>query len=407
MIDFLIRDNSLVLRYVAEFANSANWINDAIKTKGFVKLKRTFYFEEKDIINNVDFFEEMADDFNDPELEPITHFHFADNVGNYYKVKKGILINDFDVFISKDVLVKVNFFVADSDVSVFKVIKNISKSNIYLGGDHPYALPIDEFERLLKFFPSSYERRKYVEARITSILRNYLDDVKDAEKLYQKHINAKTSKNGKNLTKIFQEVEFLKYSTILEKLQEMLKDENAYSEHQWQEEILQIILLLYPKYICAFRSVPIKARLADGLKDKQLDILLVDSNGYVDIIEIKKPFENAIMTKGFYRDNYIPLRELSGTVMQIEKYIFYLNRWSTEGEKFLSKNYEAQLPEGFQIQIANPGGVIIMGRENNLSSEQRHDFEVVKRKYKNIVDIITYDNLLERLKFTIEQIRKI
>ncbi|PWN67640.1 Shedu immune nuclease family protein [Chryseobacterium oncorhynchi] len=408
MIDFLINDNALVLRYTAEFANSTDWIRDAIKTKGFVRLKKTFYFEEKDIISNGDLIGEMdIDDFNDPDLEPCAHFNFAEVTGNYYKVQRGILINDFDIFISKEVLVKTKFFVADSDVSVFKVIKNISKSDIYLGGDHPNAVPVNEFEKLLKFFPSSYERRKYVEARISSVLRNYLDNVKDAEKLFQKHIDAKTSKHGTNLSKIFQEMELLKYLTILEKLQEMLKEEDAYSEHQWQEEILQIILLLYPKYICAFRSVPIKARLADGIKDKQLDILLVDSNGYVDIIEIKKPFENAIMTKGVYRDNYIPLRELSGTVMQIEKYIYYLNRWSVEGEKVLSAKYETQLPDGFDIKIANPGGVIIMGRENNLSSEQKHDFEVVKRKYKNIVDIITYDNLLERLKFTIEQIRKI
>jgi len=54
------------------------------------------------------------------------------------------------------------------------------------------------------------------------------------------------------------------------------------------------------------------------------------------------------------------------------------------------------LPEDFEIKIANPNGLIIMGNENNLSSQQKNDFEVGKRKYKNIVDIITYDNLLER-----------
>ena len=106
-----------------------------------------------------------------------------------------------------------------------------------------------EFERLLKYFPTSYERRKYVEARIASLLRNYLDGIKDAEKIYQKHLNTKLSKQGTDLAKVFQNVELVKYQTILEKLQEMLKDENQYNEHQWQEEILQIILLLYPKYI--------------------------------------------------------------------------------------------------------------------------------------------------------------
>lgn len=407
MINFLKEDNKLLLRYIPEFPSSNNWIRDAIKTKGFVKLKKTFYYEDEDILNSTEFQEETeVDDYEDFEMEHTTFFVFAELLGDYYKIKKGIIIDQFDIFIYKDVRLNINFFVANSDVSVFRVIKNISHSDFYLGGDNTSAVPVIEFEKLLKHFPTSYERRRYVEARIASVLRNYLDGIKDAEKIYQKYINTKLTKLGIDLTKTFQEVDLIKYMTILEKLQGMLKDENQYSEHQWQEEILQIILLLYPKYIFAFKSVPIQAKLSDGIKDKQLDFLLVDSNGYIDVIEIKKPFENAIMTKGIYRDNYIPLRELSGTVMQIEKYIYYLNRWSLEGEKFLKKRYEAQLPEGFDIKIANPNGVIIMGRENNLSSQQKNDFEVVKRKYKNIVDIITYDNLLERLNFTIEQIQK-
>jgi hypothetical protein len=50
--------------------------------------------------------------------------------------------------------------------------------------------------------------------------------------------------------------------------------------------------------------------------------------------------------------------------------------------------------------------MIIMGREINLSPSQKRDFEVIKRKYKNIVDIITYDDLLGRLSVTIEQLQK-
>jgi hypothetical protein len=112
------------------------------------------------------------------------------------------------------------------------------------------------------------------------------------------------------------------------------------------------------------------------------------------------------MTKGAYRDNFIPLRELSGTVMQIEKYIYYLNRWSYAGEKKLTEKYKEVLPANFQIKITNPGGIIIMGREHNLTAEQKLDFEVVKRKYKHVLDIITYDNLLQRLKITLQQLTK-
>ena len=56
------------------------------------------------------------------------------------------------------------------------------------------------------------------------------------------------------------------------------------------------------------------------------------------------------------------------------------------------------------IKITNPSGLIIMGRDNNLTAIQKQDFEVIKRKYKNVIDIITYDDLISRLKFTIAQL---
>lgn len=62
------------------------------------------------------------------------------------------------------------------------------------------------------------------------------------------------------------------------------------------------------------------------------------------------------------------------------------------------------MPKNFQIHITNPAAIIIMGRKVGLSKEQLQDFEVIKRKYKNVVDIITYDDLLNRLNSIIEQL---
>lgn len=70
----------------------------------------------------------------------------------------------------------------------------------------------------------------------------------------------------------------------------MLESKNSYSENQWQEEILQIILLLYPKYFLVFKEAPIKAGYdkEKNIRDEKfIDILLVDSDGNIDIIEIK------------------------------------------------------------------------------------------------------------------------
>jgi hypothetical protein len=92
--------------------------------------------------------------------------------------------------------------------------------------------------------------------------------------------------------------------------------------------------------------------------------------------------------------------------MQVAKYIFYLSRRGRKAEEELTDRYKDQMPSGIEIKVTNPNGFVIIGRENRLSQEQRLDLEVVKRKYKNVIDIITYDNLLERLSFMIEQVRR-
>ena len=405
MITFTFKDDKILLQYTPE--RDENWIKEAIDRRAYITLKKTFTFWKELLIVEKENNGSEEDEFPDFEEFETTTFLFAILNGDYYKLIKGIVTDKFDIYFHKVLPITADYFVADSNVSVFTVIGNIYKGDIYIGGEKPESLSGEAFDNLLKLFPTAYERKKYIEARVSSVFRNYFDNVKDAEKTYQKYVDKKLSNKGNNLSKTFQEYEIAKYNIILDKLKAMLLQEIDYSEHQWQEEILQIVLLLYPKYVFVFREVPVYSKYTDGIKEKSLDFLLVDSNGNTDIIEIKKPFENAIMTKGVYRDNFIPLRELSGTVMQVEKYVYYLNRWSEEGEKHLTNKYKDALPEGFDIKITNPSGIIIMGRENNLSTEQKRDFEVVKRKYKNVVDIITYDSLIERLETSITQMKKL
>lgn len=401
MINFSKKEDKILLQYTPE--RQENWIEEAVTKRPFVTLKKTFTLWRDLFLKENNTKADDTDEYPDFDEYMTSSFVFAVLHGDYYKVIRGILSDKFDIYFYHDIDLAENYFVADSNVSVFKVIEKIYNKDVYIGGDASSAIAFDDFRSLLRYYPQNYERKRYVEGRISSVLRNYLDNVKDAETSYHKYLDKKLSAKGTNLTKIFQEYELAKNQTILDKVRTMLKNEQEYSEHQWQQEILQIILLLYPKYLYVFKEVPVVARLASGIKEKSIDFLLIDGNGNVDIIEIKKPFENAIMTSGLYRDNYIPLRELSGTVMQIEKYIYYLNRWSEEGEKTLTNKYKNELPEGFEIKITNPGGIIIMGRELNLTPEQKRDFEVVKRKYKNIVDIITYDGLVDRLEASIAQ----
>jgi len=409
MVNFKVTNDEIIFTYSYPDYINNDWVRESLKNDGYINYKSTFHFSNENLYQEI-IQEDINEDEDDTalsvydisEYKPVS-FVFAKKSGNYFKIIRGIITDDIDIYFNEDIDLTLEYFVAETKISVFKQIISLTNQDIYVGGQKENSIPFIIFENLIKEFPTTYEKNLYAEARITTIIKNYFETTIDSESKFQKYINKKVSKKGKNLSKLFKEYEREKYDTILQKLEGMLDSENAYSEDQWQNEILEIILLLYPKYIASFKTVYLKI---DSSKRRYLDFMLIDGNGNIDVIEIKKPFDNSIMTHTLYRNNFLPHKDLMGTVMQLEKYIYYLNRQGISGENRLNEKYKNELPDGLKIKITNPKGFIIMGRENNLSPEQKSDFEIVKRKYKNVIDILTYDDLIQRLKFSIEQIKK-
>jgi hypothetical protein len=73
------------------------------------------------------------------------------------------------------------------------------------------------------------------------------------------------------------------------------------------------------------------------------------------------------------------------------------------GEKALTQRYASKLPPNLTIRITNPKAMIILGRDRQtngaaaLDASQHLDLEIIKRKYANMIDVLTYDDLLRRL----------
>ena len=205
------------------------------------------------------------------------------------------------------------------------------------------------------------------------------------------------------------EYETEKYSFILARLQKMIQNEDSYAENIWRNEIIQIITLIYPKYVAAVKELCIKGTVIEKAENRFIDIALFDVNGNIDVIEIKKPSDTIpLLSSGKYRDNYVPSKDLTGAIMQVEKYIYHLKRMGKEGEKLLTtqiykKRKCDSVVANMKVRITNPRGMVIMGRSVNLSDEQKNDFEIIRRKYANIVDIITYDDLIYRLECLIRK----
>lgn len=403
MIDFIKRENLIILKYTSDHLWVDKFLGDDPETEVPIR-KETFLFKREDILQSDEDEEELIlDTLGEDEEEKDFVFGVLDEDTGYYKIEARKLGIRQPVFIHKDIEISEDIFITTHSTSIFKKISEIVTEDIYVGGDNQNGIPLDDLNKLIKNFPSPYELKKYINARMGVILKNYFDSSSKEQEKYDNYMNKKQSIIGENLSEVFKPYDLKKYEKVLEKLKYMLENEDSYNENNWQDEIIQIILLLYPKYIRAFKGAPVRDTFSN--KDRFVDFLLVDSNGNVDIIEIKKPFKNKIMTSGVYRDNHIPMRDLSGAVMQTEKYIFYLNRSGDKGEEKLTLKYKDELPIGFKVKITNPIGMIIMGRDDNLTKSQLGDFEVVKRKYKNIVDILTYDDLIKRLEFIIDSFK--
>lgn len=66
-----------------------------------------------------------------------------------------------------------------------------------------------------------------------------------------------------------------------ETLQNMLDRCSKYGEKDWQERIKNIICILFPKYLYCLREINIGE--VDRV-DKHPDFILIDSNGYIDLM---------------------------------------------------------------------------------------------------------------------------
>lgn len=393
--NFIKNENKLYYKYESSYG--IGWILDKIRKKEEIIIHKIFFINNHNKV--------FIDEENDAVIIEIGELD-----EDYYKISSEILGINYELYFYKDIKFDISFFKAQGfRKNLFSMIEDVigNRKQLYIGGEKA-DITIEKFKEILKNFPKKYEQDLYVDSRIYQVLENELDELIN----YSEKLELYRNKNNYTIKQenIFDEInayEIEKFKKILNHLKMMLKKQESYNEKQWQEEIIKIICLIFPKYIATFREVKIKVNSTTSNKKNELiDILLINNYGNIDIIEIKKPHKNKIISKNLNRDNYYPSIVLTQTIMQIEKYIYHLNRWGQEAEKNLNDVYRSRLPEGISIKNINPKGIVIMGDANGYSEKEQNDLEVIKKMYANVIDIITYDDLINRLENIIESIEK-
>ncbi|MFB8500188.1 Shedu immune nuclease family protein [Enterococcus hirae] len=379
----IVKNEDFLICEYTPFTLNTSFIFDKISQDGSYTLKRTFSISNDEILE---------------KKEEYIKFIVGEKEDCYYHLNNKVLGIEHNIFIHEDMKTNISSFIAHENISIMKKIDNIIDEDLYIGGESG-NLPESVFEELIKKFPNKHELYLYSNMRIGVLIQDYLLTKKENHINYEnymsnKHRNTIIKKNKDIvIEKKIAENEYLKYQYIKEKLVKMLENEKFYLEKDWQKEIANILTLIFPMYQLVVDEVMIET---DEGK-KRPDFVFIDVNGNIDIAEIKKSYNIPIMTKTKYRNNYIASKELTGTLMQIEKYIYHLTRTAKKSEEIIKKKVFNQTQEAVDIYIRNPRGMIILGRSDKLNVEQLRDFEILRRKYKHVADIISYDDLVHRL----------
>jgi hypothetical protein len=389
----------LLLIYQPGF-NDARWLDERLDQDGTVTIRRTFTFTGADLVSQVAQTDEDDDD------ERI--FVLGVLEGGYYKVSREILGLKHDLMLNSAMKLEPGTFIAQRDISVFRRINELIDEPIIVGGNDASALPLADFELLLKTFPTTTELTHYARSRIARVLKDYFGTLSDAEDRLNRYLESKKTLAAHSRESLLANFELQKFEYIHAELKSMLAAVESYTEQGWQKKILGLLLLIFPKYIAVLENVHVKDFYSNPGKgsDRYIDLMLVDANGNIDIIEVKKPFPNALLSRNKYRNNHTPRNELAGTIMQAEKYLFHLSKWGSAGEQEIYRKRKSELPAGIELKITNPKALILLGRDNDFNGEQRFDFEIIRRKYANMLDIMTYDDLLRRLENIIVMIKR-
>lgn len=406
-IEIKKKDNKVILIYAPD-GGDTSFIEESFNGKGFFQLKRVFVFQKEDVMEKS----------NNKYIFILGKLNSED----YFVIESDILTLNNKLLIYKDVDINKKTFLGSTkqrNFSVFSKLEQFIKRDIIIGGTKQGAIPEEIFYAFLDSVPTDYEIDQYIDARYTSILsiifEDGIEDVLGKYNIYTRkkieilknRINKKENIFGGEL---LNEYEITKYEGIKETIKTWLEaPEGQYSESDWQHLVKNIICLLFPKYIAVFEEAPVEDPYTKTKKGKnttrEMDYLLVDADGNCDIAEIKLPFEHCILSKDLYRDNYVPKRELSGAIMQVEKYIFYMNKKGMDADKKLNDKYKNMLPPNFEIKVTNPKGLVILGRTKNFDEKQKRDYEIIKRKYHHIMDILSYDDILNRLENMITMLK--
>ena len=211
-------------------------------------------------------------------------------------------------------------------------------------------------------------------------------DDRDALNAFLPEFIAAESISSVNLLKATAQIESLK--ELAAELEEAIKA--GHGESWWQTYIRSKILIIQQGYIKAIEKMNISIGTT-----KFPDFSLVTHDNYLDILEIKKP-STEILKHDSSRGNFFFDTEISKAIVQVENYISNVTKHGDTVRSYILDNHKLDL------KVVRPRGILLAGSASQFTEQkQKDDFRLLSQGLKNLT-IVTYDELLTRLKNYIE-----
>lgn len=393
-----VEDEGVFVEYYPRYGT--DWIKEKLKAGSQIILCKIFNITKSNIDAGFGFCEDSGVEY--------VNFKIGEYDNGLYVIKPPILSEQYTLSIRKGSELDPSYFKDNYMPDAMDVVFEVLKRDIVIGNEDGDLSP-ELLKAAMQKYPNLTEYQHYKRLRAAEILSAELELPKDYRSNFDKYVEKR--RKGK-VVDDFPDVsafDLQKYIFLYEEMNNMLANAENYKETDWQKRIMEIVKLLYPQYTYVIRESKITEMYGKG---KRVDFVVINSSGYIDIIEIKDPKINLLATYDDQlvedRNNYIPSRYLGNVVAQVENYLFGLNTSNKTAIENIKKHFSKSgkpLPETLSLKILNPRGIIIMGRSNTNDPKILDSIELLRRQYVHIVDIITYDDLIDRLYNIIESLK--
>lgn len=181
-------------------------------------------------------------------------------------------------------------------------------------------------------------------------------------------------------------IDSVTFSDVIDRFDKKLSSKRT-SESEWGKFLEENLFLIDSKYIHSIAQL----NLILGTTRK-VDFGLVDTQGYLDLFEIKKPETKLLVPKKDSRGNYSWDKQAIEAIVQAEKYLYHAERKGSDLKADIKREKDIDL------DVIRPRAFVIMGNSTQLDTPaKKEDFRILKNQFKNI-EIVLYDELLERIK---------